>query len=176
MKDHDSIFGSFMPLSQEELKMNSKFMALWATGIALLAVGVGIAVKTGIIWIAVFSAIFALGVCIFLFQKFSFRFTPRFGVRYNFLRFLVGGFIVYRGTAWNGLFGLYQYLHFEKAWLMSAQTFAIITLICSVSIYILSNISLNHITDVLKADFLGLVEVLALVFAFGASFFLILYT
>lgn len=174
---NNRIFGTFTPLTRSQLKQNACIIATNALPVIVLAIGVIISVRTGIIIIAPVIAAISIPFLIYISRSTKFTYTRRFGMQYDLVRFVIGGFIVYQRTAWRGLLGLYSHLHFTTGYLnMSATHFGMAILMFSLLLFIVSNIWLNYVSDVQIADLLGFAEVCGATFAIGATFLLLLYT
>lgn len=172
----DDILGSFKPLTSEQLKSNARFIAAWLSPALLVAASVVAAVISGIIWISSCVTLLCLLAWIFIPKRLHLVYTPRFSGQYNFLRFFVGGFLVYKGVAWRSLFGLYTRIPFHPFYHISESTFGWVALTSSLAIAVASNIKLTYTTNVQIADFIGIIEIFAAALTVGSIMFLALYT
>lgn len=174
---YKGIFNTYKPLTKPALCENMKVVGLAIALLLLFAGGVAIAVKTGIVWLAIIGAGVSVSVYYIVAQKCKLHYTERFGAGYNYLlRMLVGGFLVYGGSSYRGLWGIYERLHVVEGYDFSFGTFAWTTFGVAALVFATCNVSLNYIRNVRLADVLGLMEVVAVGVGFGALFALILYT
>lgn len=168
------IFNTFRRLTKKQLRENARYVISFAAPFAFMAIGVAIAVSTGIFGIGpIFGALGVAGL-IFVCSRIKCRYTPRFGIKYNLLRFGIAGFLLYRHTAWNGLLGLYNKLTFRfdgfipfESYILAILTFGLLTV--AVAAYGLSKTENAQI-----ADLLGVYEVFGAVLTFGAFFAIII--
>lgn len=175
MGNGNNILGSYKPLDRLQLKHNARYVSVRALLVALVAIGVAASVMTGIIWIAPSMAAVCLTAYILIIRHSSFHYTTRFGGRFNLLRFSIAGFIIYRFSAWRGLFGLYNHLYFREGYDISPLRFGLTVLIASGALFLTANLILNRTTDPRMADALAIAETIGVVLAFGSAFFLIQY-
>lgn len=87
MNTLNDIFGTFRPLTPAQMKGNAQFVALWSASLLIVLVGVVAAVRTGIVWIGVVAGGIWMGVIFLLANNRKVKYVPKFGVKYNLLRF-----------------------------------------------------------------------------------------
>lgn len=169
------IFGTFRLLTPAQIMSNAKFVANWVVGYSIAIVGIVIAVRTGIVWIAPVFAIVGFFPLIFALRVRKNRYTPRFGKKYNMLRGVICGFLIYGDVGWRGLLGFYNYLRWKQGWDISISSYGWTILALSLSIALIFNLSLYRIVDVKVADLAGIIEMAAAGIFIGSIMFLILY-
>lgn len=176
MNTLNDIFGTFRPLTPAQMKGNAQFVALWSASLLIVLVGVVAAVRTGIVWIGVVAGGIWMGVIFLLANNRKVKYVPKFGVKYNLLRFLIGGYLVYSGAVWRGLLGCYCLLAAKEGWEMSLSAFGWTLMTTSLAITLISKWSLYRMADVQVADLVGVIEMTALAVFIGSIMFLLLYT
>lgn len=176
MNRSNDISGTFRPLTPAQIKGNALFVALWSATFLIVIVGVVLAVKTGLMWIAVVSG--AMWVCALLLVANirSVRYVPKFGRKYNILRSLFCGFLVYSGVAWRGLLGFYHRFVLMDERGMSISAFGWTVMAVSLTVMLISKLSLYRVANVHVADFIGAIEMMALAVFIGSIMFMLLYT
>lgn len=171
----DNIFGTFRPLTAAQIKDNAKFVALWSAPFLICIVGVVVAVKTGIVWIGAASGAICVSALIFVASLRNVKYVPAFGMKYNLLRVLICGLIIYGGVAWRSLLGFYFHLNMKYGSELSISSFAWMVMALSCAIMAIARLSLFRIVDVYVADIVGIIEVLALSGFIGSIMFMLLY-
>lgn len=174
MPDND-IFGTFKPLTIAQIRGNARFIGVYGSPLILVGIGVAVAVATGLIWVAVCAAIAWISAWMYLMSRSAVKFVPRFGNKYNLLRFLVGGFLVYGGAASGSLLGIYNRLCLNGCCRLSVSSFGWGVMALSAAILLAANLSLNHIVNVWMADLAGLMEMVAATACIGSIMVIILY-
>lgn len=172
----NNIFGSFRILTPAQIKCNAVAVAHWVVGFSIVIAGVALAVWTGIIWIGPVFGIVGLCPLIFAPRVRKIRYTPRFGLKYNMLRMVTWGFIVYGGVGWRGLLGFYNYLKWKQDWDLSLTSYGWTVLVISLIITLITNLSLYRVVDPQVADLAGIIEMTASGIFIGSIMFLLLYT
>jgi len=173
MNDNNTaIFGTFRPLSQSEIRGNAIEVSLYAATLPVVIGGIALAVKFGRPWIGAIAGFIWLFLVIFVTKSRSQRYVSRFGSKYNVLRLLIGGFLVYTGVAWRGLLGFYN--HLEPG--VSLSVFGRWISVISLLVTLISNVALYRISDEQVADLIGVMEITALAIFIGSMMFLLLYT
>ncbi|MGN0228851.1 MAG: hypothetical protein ACI4BH_03480, partial [Muribaculaceae bacterium] len=104
------------------------------------------------------------------------KYVPKFGIKYNLMRFLIGGFLVYSSVAWRGLLGIYNRVVINVACEVSISAFGWAVMAISLVITLISKLSLYRIEDVQMADLVGIIEMAALAIFLGSIMFILLYT
>lgn len=172
----NDIFGTFRILTPAQIKCNARYVANWVVVFSIIIAGVVIAVWTGIVWIGPVFGI--VGLCpVFFAPRFrNIRYTSRFGMKYNMLRMVIWGFLVYGGVGWRGLLGFYNYLKWKQDWDVSLAFYGWTILAISLIITLIANLSLYRIMDVQVADLAGIIEMMASGVFIGSIMFLLLYT
>lgn len=175
INDND-IFGTFRILTPTQIKRNAIYAAGWAVFFSITLVGVAIAVWTKIVWIA--PAIFIIGLCVFCLIPgiHNIEYARKFSKKYNILRTVICGFLVYSGVGWRGLLGLYNYLILGKGLDMTITSYGWMILLISLIITLITKMSLYRIVNVQVADLVGIIEITALGIFIGSIMFLLLYT
>lgn len=173
---NNDIFGTFRSLTPEQIKCNARFVANWVVGLSIVIAGVAIAVWTGIVWIGPVFAIVGLCPLFFAPRARNIRYTPRFGMKYNMLRLVIWGFVVYGGVGWRGLLGFYNYLKWKQDWDISLAYYGWTVLAISLIITLITNLSLYRTGNVQVADLAGIIEMTASGIFIGSIMFLLLYT
>lgn len=171
----DSLLNTYRPLDDGELRANTRYMLVFCAVLALFATGVAVAVLMHIVWIAIIGAGIALTAYYVITRRYGLRFENRFGPRFNALRMIVGFYLLYQGTAYRGLYGIYNRLYNGGLYTYPFASFALLTAGMFAAIFVVSNVSLNHITEPRKACLLGFLETLAFIIALGALISLLLY-
>ena len=103
------------------------------------------------------------------------QYTPMFGIKYNLLRGLIGGTIVYNGIGWRGLLSIY-YRYIMDHWDLSLESYGYVILFVSLVSALTAKFSLYRIENVHKADAVGIIEITALTIFISSLMFLLLYT
>lgn len=172
----NNIFGTFRTLTPAQIKDNALFVGWWAVVFLIVIAGVAVAVLTKIVWLA--PAISLIGVCLYFFvaRNRNTHYVCKFGMKYNILRSLTCGFLVYGGVGWRGLLGFYNYLSLGKGCNLSITSYGWTILAVSLIITLITKLSLYRIVDVQVADLIGLIEMSALGIFIGSIMFLLLYT
>lgn len=173
--NYNNIFGTFRILTPAQKKCNAIYVTNWVVGFSIVIAGVVIAVWTGIVWIAPVVGIIGLSPLFFVPRIRDIRYTPRFGTKYNMLRMLICGFLVYGEVGWRGLLGFYNYLKWKQDWDVSITSYGWIVLVISLTITLITNLSLYRIVDVRVADLAGIIEMAASGIFIGSVMFLLLY-
>ncbi|MGN1266059.1 MAG: hypothetical protein ACI4UL_09615 [Muribaculaceae bacterium] len=172
----NGIFGTFRPLTAAQIKGNAIFVAAWSASFMIVVVGVALAVVTGIIWIGAASAAICVCLLCFVARIRNLKYVPKFGIKYNLMRMLIGGSLVYSSVAWRGLLGIYFRIVDNGWWNVPISTYGWALMWISLAITLLSKISLYRIEDVQVADLVGVIEVTALAILVGSIMFILLYT
>lgn len=175
MVNNKDIFGIFRPLTPAQIKGNAKFVALWSAPALIIIAGVAAAVKTGIIWIAAASALVGLIAYMLVGRKRTIRYEPRFGIKFNMLRFILCGTIVYSGAGWRGLLSIY-YRYVLDNWSISLPAYGYTLMVLSLAITLATNLRLYRATDEHTADAIGIIETTALAIFLSSLMFLLFYT
>lgn len=176
MNKRNDIFGSFTPMSPEQIKGNIKFVSLWLTPFLIVFAGVLGAVTIGNVWIAATAGVICVSTLIFIASIKNVKYVPQFSFSYNLLRALICGFLVYGGSAWGGLLGIYNFFVMEDGRDMSTSLFSLIVMAISLAIILISKYILYNIANVQIADLVGLIEITALALFIGSLMFMLLYT
>lgn len=171
---HTGIFNSFRKLTGSQLRENSRYVILFAAPFVFIAIGVAIAVLTGIVWVGSIAGGIGLVGLIYICGHIKYQYTPRFGKKYNLLRFGIAGLLLYQHTAWNGLRGIYNLLAINYGYSISMKSFCLSVILVSGLMTALSAYGLSKTNDLREADLLGICEVFGFVLAFGAIFLSIL--
>lgn len=176
MNNRNDIFGSFTPLSSAQIKGNVKYVSLWVIPFLIITASVVVAVNTGFVWIAAMSGVIGVGSLIFVAGIQNVRYVPQFGFKYNLLRALMCGGLVYAGVAWRGLLGFYNFFYNVDGWNFSASTFGWVVMTLSLVITLISKYILCRIVSVQIADLIGIIEMTACATFIGSIMFMLLYT
>lgn len=171
-----NIFGTFRTLTPAQIKCNAIYAAGWVVAFSIVVAGVAIAVLTGIVWIGPVIGIVGLSSLYFVSRMRYMRYTPRFGKKYNIMRWVICGCLIYGGVAWRGLLGFYNYLCWKQGYNISIIPYGWTILSISLTIALVSKLCLYRITDVHIADLVGIIETTALATFIGSIMFLLLYT
>lgn len=173
--DND-FFGSFRTLTPAQIKGNAIFLASHAAGFFIMIVGVVAAVLTKKLWLAPTIGLIGIIVYFFVAGKRNIRYVTKFGMKYNIMRSLICGFLIYGAVGWKGLLGIFHYLIWEKEWDISITSFGWTVLAISLLITFVTKLSLYRTEDVQVADLIGLIEMLSLAIFISSIMFLLLYT
>lgn len=174
--NNNDILGTFRILTPAQIKCNARYVANWVVGFSIVIAGVVIAVWTGIVWLAPVLGVVGLCPLFFAPRICNIRYTPRFGLKYNLLRTVICGFLVYGDVGWRGLLGFYNYLRWKQDWDISISSYGWTVLALSLTITLIINLSLYRIADVRVADLAGIIEMTASGISIGSIMFLILHT
>lgn len=175
MVNNKDIFGTFRPLTPAQIKGNAKFVALCSAPALIIIAGVAAAVKTGIVWIAAASALIGLIVLMLVGRKRTIRYEPRFGIKFNMLRFILCGTIVYSGAGARDLLNIYNRYVLDKGNItLSAYGNMLIALTLSVTL--IANLHLYQHKNRHTADAIGMIETIALTIFLSTLMFLLFYT
>lgn len=166
------IFGTFQPLTKFQMRRNVITVSSYAATFLIIIVGMVFAVWSGNVWIGVSAAVIWICAVMYVASIRTLQYVPKFGKKYNLMRTLICGCLVYGGIAWRGLLGLYNHLCLD----ISLSAFGWLVLCCSLFIAVISKLSLYRIVDVQIADFVGIVEVIEVGIFIGSIMFLLLYT
>ena len=175
MINNEDIFGTFRPLTPAQIKGNAKFVALWSAPALIVIAGVVAAVNTGIIWIAAASALIWLIAFMLVVRKCTIRYEPRFGIKFNMLRFIPCGAIVYGGIGWRGLLSIYHRYIMEH-WNLSLESYGNMLIALTLSVTLIVNLHLYQHKNKHTADAIGIIETLALALFISSLMFRLLYT
>ena len=175
MINNEDIFGTFRPLTPAQIKGNAKFVALWSAPALIVIAGVVAAVKTGIIWIAAASALIWLITFMLVVRKCTIRYEPRFGIKFNMLRFIPCGAIVYGGIGWRGLLSIYH-RYIMDHWDLSLESYGNMLIALTLSVTLIVNLHLYQHKNRHTADAIGMIETAALALFLSSLMFRLLYT
>lgn len=175
LRNHN-IFGTFRPLSREQIKINALFVTLWSIPFIIIIAGVTFSVNSGNVWIGAAAGVIAIASLWLIASIRNVKYVYRFGAKYNLLRFVIFGSLVYSNVAWHGLLGIYNRLSSMEGMKLSISGFGWTVMSLSLVILLCSKLMLFREVNVSYADIIGLMECLALSILFGAIMFLILYS
>lgn len=171
------VTGSFVRLTPQQLRANARVVARWCGFVLLVVVGVVAAVATGITWIAAGAALLAFMAWRLDCRYRKSTYTPRFGVRYNLARAIVGLFLIYHGSSWKSLIGVYHRITESGQFGCSTAAFGWTVIAAVLPVLVAANCYLTFGKAVSRemADFLGVIEMVAVVLVAGAMMFLLIY-
>lgn len=175
MVNNKDIFGTFRPLTPAQIKGNAKFVALWLAPALIIIAGVAAAVKTGIVWIAAASALVGLIVFMLVGKKRTIRYEPRFGIKFNMLRFILCGTIVYSGAVARDLLNIYNRYVLDK-WNITLSAYGNMLIALTLSVTLIANLHLYQHKNRHTADAIGIIETTALTIFLSTLMFLLFYT
>ena len=175
MINNEEIFGTFRPLTPAQIRANTKFVSFWSVPFLIVLVGVAIAVETEIVWVGAGFGLLAVSIFLLIGRMRHIQYTPMFGIKYNLLRGLIGGTIVYNGLGWRGLLSIY-YRYIMDHWDLSLESYGYVILFVSLVSALTAKFSLYRIENVHKADAVGIIEITALTIFISSLMFLLLYT
>lgn len=97
MINNEEIFGTFRPLTPAQIRANTKIVSFWSVPFLIVLVGVAIAVETETVWVGAGFGLLAGSIFLLIGRMRHIQYVPMFGIKYNLLRGLIGGTIVYNG-------------------------------------------------------------------------------
>ena len=175
MINNEDILGTFRPLTPAQIKGNAKFVALLSAPALIIIAGVAAAIKTGIIWIGAASALIGLIAFLLGGRKRTIRYEPRFGIKFNMLRFILCGTIVYSGAGARDLLNIYNRYVLDK-WHITLSAYGNMLIALTLSVTLIANLHLYQHKNRHTADAIGMIETTALALFLSSLMFLLLYT
>ena len=175
MINDEEIFGTFRPLTPAQIRANTKFVSFWSVPFLIVLVGVAIAVETEIVWVGAGSGLLAVSIFLLIGRMRHIQYTPMFGIKYNLLRGLIGGTIVYNGIGWRGLLSIY-YRYIMDHWDLSLESYGNMLIALTLSVTLIANLHLYQHKNRHTADAIGMIETAALALFLSSLMFRLLYT
>ena len=175
MINNDEIFGTFRPLTPAQIRANTKFVSFWSVPFLIVLVGVAIAVETEIVWVGAGFGLLAVSIFLLIGRMRHIQYVPMFGIKYNLLRGLIGGTIVYNGIGWRGLLSIY-YRYIMDHWDLSLESYGNMLIALTLSVTLIVNLHLYQHKNRHTADAIGMIETAALALFLSSLMFRLLYT
>ena len=108
-------------------------------------------------------------------RKSTIRYEPRFGIKFNMLRFIPCGPIVYGGRGWRGLLSIYH-RYIMGHWDLSLESYGNMLIALTLSVTLIANLHLYQHKNRHTADAIGIIEAVALALFISSLMFRLLYT